>query len=98
MKVEVEDEIGSVDLEFDFYSSQRITHGSRGRATSVFPVLIEAPFCRAGKRSSGNTPSELVSKVYWPEETRQSEAEILKEVDNIATETSQVKDHIPEVI
>jgi len=29
---------------------------------------------------------------------RQSEAEILRTVDKIATETSEVKDHVPEVV
>jgi len=99
VKVEVQDETGMVDLDFDFYSSERITHyGLRGRATNVFPVLSEALSHRAGKRASGNTSSELVAKIYWPEETRQSEAEILKEVEKIATETLEVKDHVPEVI
>jgi len=91
--------MGTVDLDFDFYSSERITHyGLRRRATDVFPVLSEVLSYRAGKRSSGNTSSGLVAKIYWQEETRQSEAEILKAVDNITTETSEVKDHVPEVI
>jgi hypothetical protein len=98
-KVEVEDEIGTVDLDFDFYSSERITHyGLRGRATNVFPVTSKALSRRAGKCSGGNTSEELVAKIYWPEETRQSEAEILKAVEKIAAETSEVKGHIPEVI
>ena len=91
--------MGTVDLDFDFYSSERITHyGLCRRATDVFPALSEVLSHRAGKRSSGNTSSGLVTKIYWPEETCQSEAEILKAVDNIATKTSEVKDHVSEVI
>jgi len=56
VKVEVEDEIGNVDLDFYFYSSERITHyGLRGPEANVFPLLSEAPFRRAGKCFSGNT-------------------------------------------
>jgi len=94
-----------VNLDFDFYSLERITHyGLRGRATNVFPVLSEggrppeALSRRSGKRSSSNNSSELAAKIHWPEETRQSEAETLKEVEKIATEKSEVKDHVPEVI
>ena len=60
-------------------------------------MLSEALFRRASKHSSSNTSSELVAKAHWPEEMRQSEAEILKAVDKIATETSEVKDHVPEI-
>jgi len=56
VKVEVGDEIGNVDLDFEFYSSERVTHyGLRGRVTNVFPLLSEALFRRAGKCFSGNT-------------------------------------------
>jgi hypothetical protein len=99
--IEVEDEkLGTtVDLEFDFDPSECITHfGLRGRATNVFPVKSEMPSCLSRGHPSCNNTDELVAKLYWPEESRQSEAEILEEVHKIAAESPEVKDHVPEVI
>ncbi|KAG1720577.1 uncharacterized protein EDB91DRAFT_1230992 [Suillus paluster] len=82
--------VDGVDLKFDLTSDQCITHfGLRGRATTVFP---EQGHCN-------DIPShELVAKLYWPEEERESEAEILKKVYEIATSEPDVKGHVPEVV
>jgi hypothetical protein len=98
--VKVPDEkLGTVDLEFDFTSSERTTHyGLRGRATNVFPVKSVRLSREARQRPSRNKTDELVAKIYWPEQSRQSEAEILEEVHKIAAENPEVKDHVPDVI
>jgi len=93
----------AIDLEFDFRSPERTTHyGLRGRATNVFPVKSEA-LSNLAKELAENRPGrneteELVAKIYWPEETRQSEADILKMVHEIAAKHPKVKDHVPDVI
>jgi hypothetical protein len=99
--IEVEDEkLGTtVDLEFDFDPSECISHyGLHGRATNVFPVKSKTLSRLARERPSRNDTHELVAKLYWPEESRQSEAEILEEVHKIAAEIPDVKDHVPDVI
>ena len=66
-------------------SEDRTTHfGLRGRATNVLPVksdtLSSLPWAHHGL----NDTEELVAKLYWPEGSRQSEADILEEVFKIA--------------
>ena len=104
-KIDVRDEERNmtVDLEFDFHSPECTTHyGLRGRATNVFPVKSKALSKLAKdlekKCPSRNGTEELVAKIYWPEETRQSEEDILKEGHNIAVDHADVKDHVPDVI
>ena len=93
------EKLGTVDLRLHLDSPERVTHyGLRGRATNVFPVTSKTLSQEARKLPSLNKTDELVAKLYWPEQSRQSEAEILEEVDNIATRKAEVKDHIPEVI
>ena len=99
-KIAMEDEkLGTVDLQLHLDSPERVTHyGLRGRATNVFPVTSKTLSQEARKHPSLNQTDELVAKLYWPEQSRQSEAEILEEVHKIAAGKAEVKVHIPEVI
>ncbi|KAG1793252.1 uncharacterized protein HD556DRAFT_513768 [Suillus plorans] len=96
-KVMVEDT--QIDLELDVKSKERVTHfGIRGRATTVFPVKSKALSDRQRDPCFPNESSELVAKLYWPEETRQSEPDILNEVYRIAQTDPDVRGHIPELV
>ncbi|KAG1901817.1 uncharacterized protein F5891DRAFT_1277565 [Suillus fuscotomentosus] len=96
-KVMVED--AQIDLELDVKSKERVTHfGIRGRATTVFPVKSEALSDRQRDACFLNESPELVAKLYWPEETRQSEPDILKEVYKIAQTDLDVRGHVPELV
>ncbi|KIK41000.1 hypothetical protein CY34DRAFT_806604 [Suillus luteus UH-Slu-Lm8-n1] len=104
-EVRVPDEdIGEVDLTFDLKSDKRVTHfGLRGRATTVFPVkskALSALMPTLPHHNPHNPTSELVAKLYWPEEERESEAEILKKVYKIAEKdkVGKVKYHVPEMV
>ncbi|KAG1741280.1 hypothetical protein EDB19DRAFT_1875935 [Suillus lakei] len=95
--------IGEVDLTFDLESDKRTTHfGLRGRATTVFPVKSEklsALVPNLPHHNPHNPTDELVAKLYWPEEERESEAEILQKVYEIAKdEESKVRHHVPEMV
>ncbi|KAG0694107.1 hypothetical protein DFH29DRAFT_1006643 [Suillus ampliporus] len=88
-----------VDLKLDLKSDERTTHyGLRGRATTLFPVesqalsgLKQAPHFR-------NKSAGLVAKLYWPEESRESEPEILNQVYQIAQQEPEVRGHVPEMV
>jgi serine/threonine protein kinase len=104
-EVQVPDEdIGEVDLAFDLKSDMRTTHfGLRGRATTVFPVKskkLSALVPTLPHHNPHNPTNELVAKLYWPEEERESEAEILRKVYEIADkdEEGKVKYHVPEMV
>ncbi|KIK40988.1 hypothetical protein CY34DRAFT_806585 [Suillus luteus UH-Slu-Lm8-n1] len=104
-EVRVPDEdIGEVDLTFDLKSDKRVTHfGLRGRATTVFPVkskALSALMPTLPHHNPHNPTSELVAKLYWPEEERESEAEILQKVYDIAEKDTEgkVKYHVPEMV
>ncbi|KAG2352743.1 hypothetical protein BDR07DRAFT_1436180 [Suillus spraguei] len=76
-----------VDLTLDLKSNERTTHfGLRGRATTLFPPHFL------------NESTELVAKLFWPEEARRSEPEILEEVYKIAREDPDVSGHVPEMV
>ncbi|KAG2052907.1 hypothetical protein BDR06DRAFT_1021720 [Suillus hirtellus] len=96
-KVMVEDT--QINLELDVKSKERVTHfGIRGRATTVFSVKSEA---LSGLRRDPcflNELPELAAKLYWPEETRQSEPDILEEVYKIAQRDPNVQGHVPELV
>ncbi|KAG2127931.1 uncharacterized protein EDB93DRAFT_1340893 [Suillus bovinus] len=88
-----------IDLELDVKSDERVTHfGIRGRATTVFPVKSEALSGRPRGPHFRNESPELVAKLYWPEETRQSEPDILNEVYKIAQTDPDVLGHVPELV
>ena len=107
--VVIEDkEKGKVDLTFDLESKDRTTHfGLGGRATNVFPVKSAVLSSLPRDRPNLNDTDELVAKLYWPEQSRQSEPDILKEVYEIADgkrekmtdeEREQVDGHVPEMV
>jgi hypothetical protein len=74
-----------VDLTFNVESEDRTTHfGLRGRVTNVLPVTSGILSSLPWARHSLNDTKELIAKLYWPEESRQSEADILEEVYKIA--------------
>jgi hypothetical protein len=96
-KVMVEDT--QIDLRLDVDSTERKTHfGIRGRATTVFPVTSEALSGRPRDLRFPNESHELVAKLFWPEETRQSEPDILEEVYKIAQTDPDVRGHVPELV
>jgi hypothetical protein len=101
----VDDEkLGEVDLKFDLTSRKHTTHfGLRGRATTVFPVESKALLDRVSRLphyNPRNPTNELVAKLYWPEEERDSEADILQRVYEIAKkdEEGKVDHHVPEMV
>ncbi|KAG1774541.1 hypothetical protein EV702DRAFT_1032067 [Suillus placidus] len=101
--IRVEDEkIGEVDLKFNLKSNKRTTHfGLRGRATIVFPVeskKLSDLVPNLPHHNPHNATKELVAKLYWPEEARESEPDILKKVYNIAETDERVKYHVPEMV
>ncbi|KAG1865728.1 hypothetical protein C8R48DRAFT_833420 [Suillus tomentosus] len=96
-KVMVEDT--QIDLELDIKSKERVTpFGIRGRATTVFSVKSEALSGLQRDPRFPNESSELVAELYWPEETRQSEPDILKEVYKIAQTYPDVRGDVPELV
>jgi hypothetical protein len=96
--------IGAVDLKFNLTSDEHITHfGSCGRATAVFPVESVALLALAPQLphyNPHNPTGKLVAKLYWPEEGRESEVDILQKVYEIAKkdEEGKVKHHFPELV
>jgi hypothetical protein len=104
-EVRVDDKkIGVVDLKFNLTSDERITHfGMRGRATAVFPVesvALSALVPQLPQYNPHNSTDKLVAKLYWPEEGRKSEVDILQKVYEIAKkdEEGKVKHHVPELV
>ncbi|KAG1730062.1 hypothetical protein EDB19DRAFT_1832147 [Suillus lakei] len=95
-EVRVDDKkIGVVDLKFNLMSDERITHfGLRGRATTVFPVesvALSALVPQLPHYNPHNPTDKLVAKLYWPEEERESEADILQKVYDIAKKDEEGK-------
>jgi serine/threonine protein kinase len=93
-----------VDLKFNLTSDERTTHfGLRGRATTVFPVesaALSALVPQLSHYNPHNPTDKLVAKLYWPEEERESEADILQKVYEIAKKDKEgkVKHHVPELV
>jgi hypothetical protein len=88
-----------VDLALDLKSLERKTHfGLRGRATTVFPVKSKALSALPRRPHSLNESTEFVAKLFWPEEARRNEPEILEEVYKIANEEDDVKGHVPDMV
>ncbi|KAG2132094.1 hypothetical protein DEU56DRAFT_448941 [Suillus clintonianus] len=101
--IRVEDEkIGEVDLKFNLTSNKRTTHfGLRGRATTMFPVeskKLSRLVPNLPHHNPHNPTKELVAKLYWPEEARESEPDILKKVYKIAETDERVRYHVPEMV
>jgi hypothetical protein len=75
----------------------------RGRATAVFPVESMALSSLEPQLPHYNhhqPTDKLVAKLYWPEEGRKNEVEILQKVYEIAkkNEEGKVKHHVPELV
>ncbi|KAG1787204.1 uncharacterized protein HD556DRAFT_1503681 [Suillus plorans] len=88
-----------IGLELDVKSDERVTHfGIRGRATTVFPVRSKTLSGLGRDPLFLNESPELVAKLYWPEETRQTEPDILNEVYKIAQIDPDVRGHVPELV
>ena len=85
-------EIDGVDLRIDAQSKERTSHyGLNGRATNVANVYSEAL-----RRDHGDM--DMVMKMYWGEESRTSEADILRQVEKYAENDAAVKGHVPHML
>ncbi|KAG0706833.1 hypothetical protein DFH29DRAFT_845669 [Suillus ampliporus] len=88
-------ELGGVDLEIHTSDEERVTHyGLKGRATNVFPVTSEA----LAKKFPEIKQDGMVAKIFWEEEQRTSELEILKKVSEIAKQQPTVDGHVPRLL
>ncbi|KAG2113446.1 uncharacterized protein F5147DRAFT_46113 [Suillus discolor] len=88
-----------IDLTLDLRSEKSMTYfGLRGRATTVVPVKSKALSALPRRSYFLNESTELVAKLFWPEEARQSEPEILEEVYKIAKDDPDVLGHVPEMV
>jgi hypothetical protein len=104
-EVRVDDrKIGVVDLKFDLMSDERITHfGNMRGPTAVFSVesvALSALVPQLPHYNPHNHTDKLVAKLYWPEEGREREVDILQKVYEIAKkdEEGKVKHHVPELV
>ncbi|KAG1736704.1 hypothetical protein EDD22DRAFT_959725 [Suillus occidentalis] len=88
-----------VDLKLNLKSDEHTTHfGLRGRAITVFPVESKALSALPRWPHSLNESTELVAKLFWLEEARRSEPEILEKVYKIANEDDDVKVPRPDLV
>jgi hypothetical protein len=75
--------------------------GIVGRATQILSATSQSTiFERQGesKEPRDLKGMELVLKVYWPEESRINEADIIDEASRIAEGSKHVKGHLPDLI
>lgn len=87
--------IDGVDLELHTSHKDRVAHyGLKGRATNVFPVTS----AKLSKDNPEIAKDGMVAKVFWAEEQRTSEPDILKKVYEIAEEQDAVKGHVPHLL
>ena len=92
-------DLGTVDLTFDLEAEERMTHyGLRGRVTNVFPVESERLLKLLNEQPSQNTSKDMVAKLYWAEQSCESEPDILKKVQEIAEKNPDVNGHIPKMV
>jgi hypothetical protein len=92
-KIEDKD-LGTVDLLLHTSHDERVTHyGLQSRATNVVPVTSEAL-----TKKYPDLRDDMVAKIFWGEESRTSEPEILKRVEEVAKEHDSVRGHIPELL
>jgi hypothetical protein len=89
-------DLGVVDLELHTSDKDRVTnYGLKGRATNVFPVTSKA----LAKKFPDAKEDGMVAKIFWAEEQRTSEPDILKKVYEIAdSKPNTVKGHVPDLI
>ncbi|KAH7891074.1 hypothetical protein F5I97DRAFT_1799223, partial [Phlebopus sp. FC_14] len=82
------------DIELELSSDERRTHfGLNGRATNVFPATSETL----------SSEGPLIAKVFWAEESRKSEPDILQKVYEIAGNNNvkgrdDVEGHVPAMV
>lgn len=87
--------IDGVDLELHTSHKDRVAHyGLKGRATNVFPVTS----AKLSKDDPEIAKDGMVAKVFWAEEQRTSEPDILKKVYEIAEKQNDVKGHVPHLL
>ncbi|KAI6042247.1 PLC-like phosphodiesterase [Pisolithus marmoratus] len=80
-----------VDCVDDTGSSDKHTvtcFGLNGQATNLFPATNTALSCKGG----------FVAKVFWVEEARKSELELLKKMYKITAWDEDVRGHIPDMV
>lgn len=88
-------DLGGVDLVIHTNSKERVTHyGLQGRATNVIPVTSE----KLSAEFPDIKKDRMVAKIFWAEEDRISEPEILKKVHKIAAKESDVEGHVPQLL
>ncbi|KAG1754740.1 uncharacterized protein EDB91DRAFT_1076846 [Suillus paluster] len=88
-------EVDGVDLLFHTSDKARVTHYRlKGRATNVVPVTSEY----LAKKYPEVQKDGMVAKIFWAEEGRTSEPEILKKVEEIAKTKKVVEGHTPHLL
>ncbi|KAG0695565.1 hypothetical protein DFH29DRAFT_1083311 [Suillus ampliporus] len=91
-------DIDGVDLELHTSAEERVTHyGLKGRATNVFPVTSEY-LAKKYSDDPGVKKEGMVAKIFWAEEQRTSEPEILQKVEEIAETQEAVKGRVPQLL
>jgi hypothetical protein len=85
-------------IEIDQTKKIRGHFGIVGRATQMLSVTSQSTVPRPQGESRSLKDMELVLKVYWPEESRIKEEEIIDEARRIADGNSHVKGHLPDLI
>ena len=94
-KIIIPDErFGNVDLELHTSHEDKVTnYGLKGRATNVFPVTSKV----LADAFPDAKEDGMVATIFWAEDQRTSEPDILKKVEEIASSNANVKDHIPDL-
>ncbi|KIJ17380.1 hypothetical protein PAXINDRAFT_10219 [Paxillus involutus ATCC 200175] len=78
--------------ELTLESKDRISRfGLKGRGTDLRKVTCE----QLEKQMANGTKGGMVAKIYWAEEARVSEKDILERVKKVAAEDNDVKGHVP---
>ncbi|KAF9235728.1 hypothetical protein BU15DRAFT_77755 [Melanogaster broomeanus] len=80
------------ELKLDWDSRDRLTQFTlKERATNVIPVTCE----QLDIERPNETKDGMVAKVYWGEEERASEPDILEHVARVVKENKDVEGHVP---
>ncbi|KAG1739397.1 uncharacterized protein EDB91DRAFT_1248752 [Suillus paluster] len=86
---------GDVDLLLHTSDEARVNHyGLKGRATNVIPVTSEY----LANEYPEVQKDGMVAKIFWGEEQRTSEPDILKVVEEIAKKEKTVEGHVPHLL
>lgn len=92
-----DDRLGIVDLELhtgEDDKDQVKNYGLKGRATNVFDVTSK----RLAEEFPHAQKDGMVAKIFWGEQQRTSEPDILKKVAEIAAKKNSVKGHVPDLL